>query len=302
MVKHLQNDGIVATALQKLCLFRLFPIIFHDVIEDLPAMIVYKQLREMVDLVLSVPFRREWLPVLRDLSIAFHRSILIHFPDQIVPKIHYVCEYTQMTQDYGPPRRQWCVRYEAVHASFKKIVLRSNNFKNIPKMLATRFSLKQASRLSRLSLLENMQTAVGIRRIRIHSITDKIKQLVSNQFNNLNLNQDLVECRTLFHETIEYSRSSIYIIEIAAGSDQMKFGQINCIFKIEGQWRLVIELLETVEYNEYLCAWELKATDDFAVFDPCHLVYHHKGLDIYQLNDSSYVSFMARLTFHDVRS
>jgi hypothetical protein len=139
LVKHLNNDRIIVTASQKLCLFRLFPIIFHDIIDDLPAMIVYKQLREMIDLILSIPFRSDWLSVVRDLSIAFHRSFLFHFPNRVVPKIHFVCEYAQIIHDYGPLRRQWCLPYEAVHSYFKKIVLRSNNFKNIPKMLATRF-------------------------------------------------------------------------------------------------------------------------------------------------------------------
>jgi hypothetical protein len=72
-VKHFQNDRIAATASQKLCLFRLFPIIFDDVINNLPSIIVYKQLREISDLIVSVPVRKQWLPVLRDLCINFHQ-------------------------------------------------------------------------------------------------------------------------------------------------------------------------------------------------------------------------------------
>ena len=55
-VKYLKNDHIVATAAQKLCLLKLFPIIFHDIIHHLPSFIVYKVLRENLRscLILSV--------------------------------------------------------------------------------------------------------------------------------------------------------------------------------------------------------------------------------------------------------
>jgi hypothetical protein len=295
LVKHLQNDRIVATAAQKLCLFRLFPIIFHDVIDRLPSMIVYKQLREIIDLVLSIPFRREWLPVLRDFCVAFQKSMLLHFTDKVVPKVHFVCEYAQITQDYGPLRRQWCFRYEAAHAYFKKLVLRSNNFKNIPKMLATRFAFKQAFRLLRSCTPEDVCYAVSIRRLRSQSLNKQIKQVLSDQLGD-DLNQDLIECKRLFYQNIEYFRSAIYIFGVADRDDQPIFGQVTCIVKKKEKWWLVVDLLETVRYDEDLFAWELKTNEDFSLFDPCQLKYYHKGLDYYELNNSTYVSFTTRLT------
>ncbi len=35
-VKHLQNEPIIATGAQKWCIFKLFPIIFHDIVDQLP--------------------------------------------------------------------------------------------------------------------------------------------------------------------------------------------------------------------------------------------------------------------------
>ena len=101
-IKYLQNDRIVATASQKLCLFRLFPLIFHDISDILPAFIVYKQLREIIDLILSRPFRKQWLPILRDLSIAFQQSMIEHFPGKLIPEMHFCTEYDQVINDYGP--------------------------------------------------------------------------------------------------------------------------------------------------------------------------------------------------------
>lgn len=296
LVKHLQNDRIAATAAQKLCLFRLFPIIFRDLIDRLPSMIVYKQLRDMVDLVLSVPFRKEWLPILHDLSLAFHQSMVVHFPDNLTPKVHFVCESAQTIHDYGPLRRQWCFRYEAAHAYFKKIAIRSNNFKNVPKMLATRFTLKQAFRSTRSWSLVDVCSAVGVRKIQVQYITNQIKQILVNHFGNINFYNDLVECRKLLYQNIEYCCSAIYIIGINEIDDQPIFAQLSYIVKNKEKWWLVFDLLKIVNYDENMFAWQLTSNDDFSVFDPYQLDFYHKGLDFYKVNNSTYVSFTARLT------
>ncbi|CAF4703100.1 unnamed protein product [Rotaria magnacalcarata] len=142
-VKHLNNGHIVATAAQKPCIFKLFPIIFHDFIYHLPSFIVYKVLREILDLVLSYPFRKQWLPVLEDLCNTFNQIMILHFPTKIIPKAHFIREYERMIHDFGPSIKYWCFRYEAGHAYFKKIAMRTNNFKNTPKMLVTHYRLKQ---------------------------------------------------------------------------------------------------------------------------------------------------------------
>jgi hypothetical protein len=164
-VKHLQNERIIATAAQKLCIFKLFPIIFHDIIDQLPLFIVYKILREILDLVLSYPFRKKWLPGLGELCHTFHQTMIIHFPNKIVPKAHFIREYEQIIHDYGPATRQWCLRYEACHAYFKKLAIRTNNFKNTPKMLATHFRLKQCFKLTCLSQLNSFYYSVVIKKV-----------------------------------------------------------------------------------------------------------------------------------------
>ncbi|CAM4833221.1 unnamed protein product [Rotaria magnacalcarata] len=105
LVKHLQKDHMVATAAQKLCFFKLFPIIFNDVVDLLPSFIVYKVLREILDLLLLYPFRKKWLHVLGELCETFYETMLSHFPDKITPKAHFIREYKYMINDFGPAVR-----------------------------------------------------------------------------------------------------------------------------------------------------------------------------------------------------
>ena len=280
----MQSDRIIATASQKVCLFRLFPIIFNDVIDRLPSMIVYRQLWEIVDLVFSMPFRKRWLPVLQDLCVAFHRSMIIHFPQKLVPKMHFLCEYARMIEDYGPLRRQWSFRYEAAHAYFKKVVMPSNNFKNVSKMLAKRFAFKQAAHKPRSWVIDDTCNPVGIRKIQSNTFHKQIKQVLIHHFDAIDFQEDLVQCNKLFYHNNEYRCSSVYVLGVDGRDDKPIFGQISRIVKRSEKWWLIIDVLRTSSYDETICAWELKSHDMFSIYDPFELKYFYKSLDFYALN------------------
>jgi len=295
-VKHLQNDRLVATASQKLCLFRLFPLIFCDVIDQLPSMIVYKQLREILDLILSIPFRKTWLPILQELCTSFQNSMLIHFPNKIIPKVHFCTEYYQIINDYGPVIKQWSMRFESYHSYFKKIGLRSNNYKNMSRMLCTRYKLKQIFTLSRLTQLCSFDQAVGIKKVKNNCFNDLMKQALINHFGRIDFIKDLLQCNKFHHENVEYCRSGIYIIDLMNTNETPKFIQVVNIVKMTNKWWLLVDMLNTICYNEKLCAWEIKSISDYSIVDPYNLKRYYKGLDVYELDNSSFISFIARFT------
>ncbi|CAF1512982.1 unnamed protein product [Adineta ricciae] len=295
-VKHLQNDRIVATAAEKLCMFKLFPILFYDIIHHLSGFIVYKILREILDLTLSLPFRKQWLPVLADLCETFHLKMLACFPDKMIPKVHFVRESQQIIHDYGPPIKNWCFRYEASHYYFKKIMMRSNNFKNVPKTLATRYCLKQHFKSDYLYQLKDFIYPISIKKARTTCFSMAMKKLLANELGWDELDESVLHCLRLVCDTSEYCRSAVYVVDLLHFNEQPVFAQIVFIVKVEEKWWLLVDLLETVAYNEEYFAWEIKSSDRYSIIDPCRLKYYYKGLDIYEVNHSSFVSFTARLT------
>jgi hypothetical protein len=298
LIKHLQKDTISASASQKLCLFKLFPVIFFDVVDKLPSFIVYKQLREIIDLVLSDPFRKNWLPTLRDLAHAFQHSMIKHFPRQVVPKVHFCTEYDQVIGDYGPAIKQWSMRYESYHFYFKKIALRSNNYKNMPKMLATRYRLKQAFSSFRMTQLFHGDQAIKIQKIKNNMFNNEMKYVIINHFGNIDMSKDLLQCYKFRHENIEYCRSSVYIVSLMNVTEAPQFAQVINIIKLTHKWWLLVDILTTVGYDDKLCAWEIKSMDKFVILDPSSMKYYHKALDIYEVDNSTFVTFTARLTLH----
>ncbi len=57
-------------------------------------------------------------------------------------------------------------------------------------------------------------------------------------------------------------------------------------------------MLKTIGYDDKWCAWEIQFVDDFFILDPYSLKYYLTGLDIYQIDNSTSVTFTARLTLY----
>ncbi|CAF4863872.1 unnamed protein product [Rotaria socialis] len=70
-IKHLNNDCITRIASQKFCLFRLF-IMLSDIVDHLQLFKIYLISRELLDMVLALPQRKNWIPFMETLAINFH--------------------------------------------------------------------------------------------------------------------------------------------------------------------------------------------------------------------------------------
>ncbi|CAF4173402.1 unnamed protein product, partial [Adineta steineri] len=110
---HLTNNNIIGSASQKLCLFKLMPFIFHDVIDQLANTLdIYTCLHEIISYTCSIKFKKSWLMYFQSLTIRFQSLMAHHLPDLIIPKIHFVSEYLRTINANGPATRFWCMRFE----------------------------------------------------------------------------------------------------------------------------------------------------------------------------------------------
>ncbi|CAF4248046.1 unnamed protein product, partial [Didymodactylos carnosus] len=180
--KHLQNDRLVGSASQKILFFRLFPLIFHDVATQLDTFKLYSILREMLEIVLALPLRKSWLPYLNTLSKQFQSLLKEILPDKMRPKVHFCTEYSTIIRDFGPSTRYWCIRYEGRHLYFKKIALRTCNFKNITKTLTTRNQYRHCLSLSRSYFLKSFTEASGSKLEKLVNYDINIKELLNQKF------------------------------------------------------------------------------------------------------------------------
>ena len=133
-------------------------------------------------MVLAYPLRKSWLPFMETLSLNFQSMVLEYLPDKATPKLHFVSEYAKIVEQFGPPVRYWCMRYEGAHLYFKRIALKSGNFKNIPKTLAQRQQLHQCLLLSQDDFLKRYEQTSGVKRIKMNEIESRVKSLFIQKF------------------------------------------------------------------------------------------------------------------------
>jgi hypothetical protein len=296
LVKHLASDRLCGTAAQKLLLFHRFPIIFYDIVEQLSLFSLYRLLREIIDHVLSFPIRKSWLPHLNELCVEFQSSMAELLPNKMTPKIHFISEYAKVIEDYGPPTKYWCMRYEGKHAYFKQIAIRSNNYKNLSKTLSIRHQFRQCLFLSKQQLFTNIDQAINMKNVDACQLIHNIKTLLKNRFGPLDMHKSIVQCSTLWHQRIEYIQGTVIVTCLDHVEEQPYFLFIDHIICIQKKWWIIGESLITKRYCDILCAWEVESTGEYKLIDPNMQKFFHKGLDVYAVNGETFVSLASRLT------
>ncbi|CAF3234312.1 unnamed protein product [Rotaria sp. Silwood2] len=130
--KHLTNNHIPGSASQKLLLFQMLPIIFHDVINRLIDLLpIYTCLREIVSIVFATRIRKSWLPYLTSVTISFHSLMIDKLPDNITAKVHFITHYPELIKRNGPPQEEidghllQKLRFEEIKSLFPKLKQRA---------------------------------------------------------------------------------------------------------------------------------------------------------------------------------
>lgn len=296
-VKNLNNDHISGSAAQKFALFRLFPIIFSDIVEQLPSFKIYIVLREMIDIILSLPQRKSWLSYLETLSINFQCMMVEFFPNKVTPKVHFATEYAKIIEENGPPLRYWCMRYEGAHLYFKKTAMQSYNFKNIPKTLAHRQQLRQCFLMTKCQFLKAFQEPSGNKIIYLHEIDSKVKVLLNNRYGSQFIeSQTLFQCSQLVHDHIVYKQNAVYVYDLEHVEEIPNFFQIIHILKLNQEWIFVVDFLNTEGFSTKLWSYKVSSYDRFDLVSPNNLKYYHKGLDLYKVDNCHVVNLTSRLT------
>ncbi|CAF4841790.1 unnamed protein product, partial [Rotaria sp. Silwood2] len=295
--KHLNKGKIIGTASQKICLFKLFPIIFHDIIDVLDTKEIYVCLREIISLVYACPFRKSWLPYLHSLTIRFQCLIVHMLPNLMIPKVHFISHYAKQIEMYGPSIRHWCMRFEAKHQMFKQLAVKSNNFKNILYTLSKRHQLRQCLLLSLPDYCTMIREGYSATEKHIYTLPADVRKLLQGKIAHFDDTTTVMEYQRLKFDHVMFIKGSVFVTNLVEEEEIPSFLHVIFILKIATDWLLIVEQLETVAFNESLWAYELEHTHLLSIKQPNELIHLlPKGLDIYQLNEKSYVNIFSRLT------
>ncbi|CAM2701852.1 unnamed protein product [Rotaria socialis] len=293
--QQLIHSTIAGTASQKLCFFRLFPIIFHDIIGDLTLLPLYTILREIISYIYANPLRKSWLPYLDGLCKQFHCLMIEHLPDRVTPKVHFLTEYTRSIEMHGLPILNSCMRFEAKHLYFKQIAIRTFNFKNPLLTLTKRHQLRYCMLNNSNSFCYSSSITVrSSKSIKWSKLSIPVRRLLINFINETDL---IYECTSIYYHHMNVRTGSIVVHHLAHAEEIPIFCQIHRLLNIQEKTTIIAEMLNTISFDENLWSYEVEFSGTLVTIDIEHCFdIHPHCLDMYDVEHVHYINLLTRIS------
>jgi hypothetical protein len=293
--KHLTESNIAGSASQKLCQFQLFPIIFHDVIDNLTLFPLYTILREIINYIYANPIRKSWLSYIDGLCKQFQCLMIEHLPDNVTPKVHFITEYSRSIETHGLPIMNSCIRFESKHAYFKQIAVRSFNFKNPLITLSKRHQLRHCLlNKSDSSIFLSSITSRSSKLIEWYELSLPVQHLLMEY---VDPTESIYTSSSIYYHHIQIKLKSILVHQLIHAEEVPVFCQLHHFLNIKGKRFIIAEKFNTISFDEKLWSYEIEPTETLIKIDieHCFDIFPH-CLDVYFVGGARYVNVLTRLT------
>lgn len=185
--KHLDSLTLKMSATQILCFVKYFGLLIGDLVpDDDPFWLLYKLLREILDIVFAKNIHNNYFNILQVLVNEHHKLYLQITNDNLKPKYHILVHYPNFMKKAGPVSQFSCFKFEAKHKFLKKSAFTNSCKKNKAYSVAVKHQLHMCYRfLSSSSILQNFST--GSKKMNQFEKTQILASLPDNIKNNVNL-------------------------------------------------------------------------------------------------------------------
>ncbi|CAF5039830.1 unnamed protein product [Rotaria magnacalcarata] len=292
--KDIFDKRIPGKAMEKYCLFINLPFILLDFIGKVPYWFLYELLRQIWDILYSDYPRKSWLSALEQSVQEFLQLFQTIFPEQFIPKFHFLLHAARNTSKYGPLKRQMNLRYEAKHHLLKQIANRCNNFINLPCTVSRRVQLRQCYEL----MDENTFKSYGISGKFRERRTTSFKKIIQNALHDDHLFTygEFSQCvKWVLVDNVKYKIGDFFVFYLLGGEEIPLFVEIKYIIRIEKEWRFIVHCYDTVIFKENLWCYEIKPSDVNLVLNKNEFLTH-KAEDCYRINNEYFIHVPYRLT------
>jgi len=216
---------------------------------------------QIMNLCLAYEITTESIDLLSRIIETFLSRFVLLYPDNIVPKHHFLIHVPRYIRLFGPGRQQWCFRFESAHAYFKSLVPIVRNFKNMPYTMSYRHQARLCSefisypgQLSKRFLYEGDKITAGstilLRNLPYAKLFDSyVEEFEKNSY------QIMQSPRIIIHGTT-YQNQSILLLECEENSMPV-FGELNDICVLGNNTLFVITSFETICYESKLNAYQI---------------------------------------------
>jgi len=194
------------------------------------------------------------------------------FPDRLIkPKQHFLLHYGHSILTYGPLRACWCMRFEAKHFYFSRMMRVVNNYKNSCRTLAERHQMNLAYLLECDNLFSEHEMSLSSAVIvDTNYLSESVVGLLISH--KISVDQALHQLTFVHVNGVTY-RSSMYVV-LTVADDSPVFGRIDAIYVQDMRCVLLVQQCAAV-YSSHLSAYEVHPTDDVAACAPKELLDYY---------------------------
>jgi len=258
---HLVDGGFLRqSAAQIFTLAHMLPLLIADWIQCENSHLIehincYITLLQIMNICLAYEIHEESIELLTRMIEVYITRFINLYPDSIVPKFHFLIHVPRYIKLFGPPRQQWCFRFEACHAYFKSLVPVVRNFKNMALTMSYRHQSRLFSKLasypgtsSKKFLYEGDYVAlcIGTSVLLCNLPYAKIFHEIINESEWLTC-QIMRSPKVTVHGST-YHCKSIILLECYE-DDLPVFGEVDEIFIFDKEILLVISTLQTQYFD-----------------------------------------------------
>ncbi|XP_062541847.1 uncharacterized protein LOC134209836 [Armigeres subalbatus] len=268
MLTNPNKHKLKQTSAQILLLLRSFPFLFgHIVPPDCEMMVMVGHLINIVRIVFSPVVSQHLIYQLQEHLYYFEQTFFSTFQRRI-NKMHHLKHYALCIQKSGAMKQYNCMQFEQTNKVAKNQASTCKNFKNICHSLAKR----QCTRMI-LNILDNPFCD--------KLVFTSVKIVVRNKCLSASLLEPTIEHvhvpKTAIMNGIEFRTNGVVALSRHDDNVFPAYGVIKEILIIDGKMHFLLELVETVCYNEFYEAYEVNTLHDNELFssDSCftHTVF-----------------------------
>ncbi len=297
------NSHLSGSAIQKLELFYQLPRLLNPYVnlnENDKVWQVYLLLREICDYLLAPVLDRESLFLLKDLTVRYLQSFVEVFgKDDIIPKHHFMIHYARQMRLYGPLKHMWCMRFEAKHQYFKKLLSTVRNFKNVAITCSKRHQLKQAWELSGELTVENKDIPRNSKIYSFNYLPPCLRITVSHVLETAFIETEkFASVSSYMYEGNTFKVNGVYVLDVVGEEETPLFIMIKYIICLRDNWmlccRLYVPSAFVQRFHAFLVNEDVNA-ESWLIVRPDQ-VLDSTLQDCYKIGDQYFVSLRYAVT------
>jgi hypothetical protein len=291
-----KHKHISGKAAEKLCLFRLLPLLVADLVpEGADYWRLHLLCRQICEIVLAPKVDPDWLPYLEVVISQHHRLLADIAPKSFTPKVHFVTHYPRLILAYGSLRHLWVMRFEAVHQYFKQITRNVRSFKNITQTLANRFQMKKCYELAANVFLLSATVVQGVQReVKVECLpADLIELLREPSGVHLKPYDVVLSAKSVDIDSHRF-RVGCYIVFDVDVEEIPVFMLIKHLLSVNGMWFICGNIVSVSHFASNLHAYALKQPGSWVVLQPKQNI-DCQCLSSYKFDNEEYILLKHRV-------